>query len=112
MTGLEVPVRAVLLLAAAGLLAGSVACEAPRLTFPDVSPVALRGAPGDSAGPLIIVDGKLLLRGASLGQLGMNDIERVEVIKGVAATTLYGEPCRAIVINLKHAGHSLRSPVR
>ena len=35
--------RAVLLLAAAGLLAGSVACEAPRLTFPDVSPVALRG---------------------------------------------------------------------
>ena len=105
--------RSTLCLAAAGLLAGSVACEAPRLISPDLRPLALRAAPGDSAGPLIIIDGRILPRGASLDQLGMNDIESVEIIKGAAASRLYGETCHlAIIISTNTAVHSHRSPSR
>ena len=108
--GLEVPVRSTLLLAATALLAGSVACEAPHLTAPDVPPAALGRAAADSAGVLIMLNGKVRPAGASLDQLRMSDVESVEIIKGSAAATRYGETCHlVIVVRAKPAGNSDRA---
>ena len=106
--------RSTLCLAAGGLLAGSVACEAPRLTSPHVPPVAFRRAPTDSAGVLIVVDGKVLPRGAGLDDLRANDIESLEVIKSTDTPPLYGAEAVsvAIIIFTKTAEHSHRSPSR
>lgn len=60
----------------------------------------IRGALGDGA-PLIFVDGVELEAGsAALGSLNPDDIESIEVIKGEAATELYGERAENGVIQI------------
>ncbi|MGI9181003.1 MAG: SusC/RagA family TonB-linked outer membrane protein [Longimicrobiaceae bacterium] len=69
---------------------------------PGVAPeVILRGptsinASGRSQGPLYIVDGIVL--GSSIADINPADIESVEVVKGAAASTLYGSRAASGVI--------------
>jgi outer membrane cobalamin receptor len=80
---------------------------------PDVPPLALRAAPGDSVGPLIIVDDKVQPGGASLDQLRMNDIESIEIIKRVDDSARYGAEARGVIIIItKTAEQATRSPSR
>jgi TonB-linked SusC/RagA family outer membrane protein len=71
---------------------------------PGVAPeVILRGptsinAAGRGQGPLYIVDGVVL--GSSIADLNPADIESVEVVKGAAASTLYGSRAAAGVISI------------
>ena len=70
----------------------AAACGREPLAPPAAAPI--RG--------LIIVDGKER-RGASRSDLDTLDIEMVEVIKGPASASLYGEPmrCGPIVVKTK-----------
>jgi len=71
---------------------------------PGVAPeVILRGpqsinASGRGQGPLYIVDGIVL--GSSIADLNPADIESVEVVKGAAASTLYGSRAASGVIQI------------
>ncbi len=62
--------------------------------------VTLRGAKSifGNISPLIIVDGMLTTQG--LGDIDANDIEKIEVIKGAAASSLYGSLAAGGVIQI------------
>jgi TonB-linked SusC/RagA family outer membrane protein len=64
--------------------------------------VRLRGAttltPGMSQEPLLVVDG--VITKGSLADLNVEDIERIEVVKGAAASSLYGSNAAAGVIQV------------
>ncbi|HET9453774.1 MAG TPA: SusC/RagA family TonB-linked outer membrane protein [Gemmatimonadaceae bacterium] len=88
---------------------------------PGASPaVMLRGpksinAQGRGQGPLLIVDGVVLQGG--LGDINPADIETVEVVKGAAASSLYGSRAGNGVIQIttksgKNAGEGVRFTAR
>ena len=64
--------------------------------------VRLRGAttltPGASQQPLLVVDG--VITQGTLADLNVEDIERIEVVKGAAASSLYGSNAAAGVIQV------------
>jgi len=64
--------------------------------------VRLRGAttltPGASQEPLLVVDG--VITKGTLADLNVEDIERIEVVKGAAASSLYGSNAAAGVIQV------------
>ncbi len=72
---------------------------------PGVAPqVILRGptslnASGRSQEPLYVVDGVVL--GASIADINPSDIESVEIVKGAAASTLYGSRAASGVISIR-----------
>lgn len=80
---------------------------------PGASPaIVLRGpkslnAAGRQQGPLLIVDGAILNAGTQ--DINPHDIESIEVIKGAAASTLYGSRAGAGVISITTKSGS-RSP--
>ena len=71
---------------------------------PGSSPsMLIRGARnlfGTNAAPLIIVDGIQLQAGGNLADVNTEDIESIEVVKGAAATSLYGSRAGNGVINI------------
>jgi TonB-linked SusC/RagA family outer membrane protein len=88
---------------ALGALSGKVA--GVRLTQgsgePGVAPrIRLRGATsiGGSQDPLVIIDGTISR--ATLSDIASEDIERIEVIKGAAASSLYGSDAANGVIQI------------
>src|SRR6185503_1706375 len=56
-------------------------------------------ADGRSQGPLFIVDGVIVTAGSE--ELNPNDIESIEVVKGAAASSLYGSRAGAGVIQVR-----------
>ena len=66
------------------------------------SQVRLRGAttltPGASQQPLLVVDG--VITQGTLADLNVEDIERIEVVKGAAASSIYGSNAAAGVIQV------------
>jgi TonB-dependent SusC/RagA subfamily outer membrane receptor len=107
----EVPMRfALLIIVASGLAAGSMACDAPRLTTSDVPTMALRDATVGPPAPLVFLDGNRLPPGSGLDHVRASDIARVEVLKGPAATQLYGADGRngVILVFTKSAGSQPR----
>lgn len=52
-------------------------------------------------GPLIIIDGVIMTDPASMNRIKPNDIESIEVIKGPAASKIYGARAAAGVIQIK-----------
>src|ERR1041385_7417467 len=73
----EVPMRfALLIIVASGLAAGSMACDAPRLTTSDVPTMALRDATVGPPAPLVFLDGNRLQPGSGLDHVRASDIAR------------------------------------
>jgi TonB-linked SusC/RagA family outer membrane protein len=67
--------------------------------------IRLRGptsvnADGRSQSPLIVVDGVIQADGAALSDINTLDIESVEIVKGAAASSLYGSRAQAGVIQI------------
>ena len=63
--------------------------------------VVFRADPASDLRPLIVVDGVIMSPGTEPSDLDALDIDSVEVIKGEAARSLYGERARHGVIRIK-----------
>ena len=92
-------------LSAGGALAGKVA--GVTVVQPSGSPgtdpiIQLRGAANlvGSQAPLIIIDGVITAGSGNLGDINSEDIETIEVVKGAAASSLYGSRAANGVINI------------
>ncbi len=67
--------------------------------------ITLRGptsinAEGRSQAPLIVIDGVIQSETASLADIGVFDIDHIEIVKGAAAASLYGSRAQAGVIQI------------
>jgi TonB-dependent SusC/RagA subfamily outer membrane receptor len=83
-------------LVAAPFLAAVLGCDVASMAGPDAA-VDLTASAEAQALPLVFVDGRRLA-GLALRRFAQEDIVSIEILKGPAATTLYGAAARAGVI--------------
>jgi TonB-linked SusC/RagA family outer membrane protein len=87
-----------------GKIAGAQVVQGSGQPGDDAS-IMLRGATsidasGRSQAPLIVVDGVIMGRNASLANINALDIKNIEVVKGAAAASLYGSRAQNGVIQI------------